>query len=106
MTYDKRKRAQERLAHRPQTCPWDCRTWGTILGIGGGIAAVVFGSALTAVAWLGGGGPYAGTVGAALLFAMIPLLFVGALCLDSEEKRKKRAREAGRDDTLPPAARW
>jgi NhaP-type Na+/H+ or K+/H+ antiporter len=94
MTYDKRKRAEGRIAYRSQTCSWDCWTWGTILGIGGGIAAVVAGSVLTAVAWFAGGGSYAGTVGTILLFAMIPLLFVGALSLDMEERRKKRTREA------------
>ncbi|MBV8859325.1 MAG: hypothetical protein JOZ02_20505 [Acidobacteria bacterium] len=98
VTYDRRGRAGERLAHRAQTCSWDCWTWGTILGIGGGFAAVAVGSVLTAVAWFDGGGSYAGTVGTVLLLAMIPLLFVGALSLDAEEKRKKRARESRRDE--------
>lgn len=98
MTYGERGRAGERLAHRPQTCSWDCRTWGTILGIGGGLAAAAVGSALTAVAWFDVGGSYAGTAGTVLLSATIPLLFVGALGLDAEEKRKRRARESRRDE--------
>jgi hypothetical protein len=98
MSYDTRKRAGERLEYRSQTCSWDCWTWGTILGIGGGIAAVVVGSVLTVVAWFEGGGSRAGTVGTILLFAMIPLLFVGALSLDVEEKRKRAARELRRDE--------
>lgn len=98
VTYDKRGRAGERLAHRSQNCSWDCWTWGTILGFGGGIAAAFVGSVLTAVAWFEGGGSYAGAVGTILLLALIPLLFVGALSLDAEEKRKKRARESLRDE--------
>lgn len=93
MTYDKRKRAEERFVYRSQTCSWNCWTWGTIVGIGGGIAAVVVGSVLTAVAWFTGGGSYVGTVGTILLLAVIPLLFVGALSLDMEERRKKRLRK-------------
>lgn len=93
MTYDRRKRAEERFEYRAQTCSWNCWTWGTLLGIGGGLAAVVAGSVLTAVAWFEGGGSRVGTVGTILLLAVIPLLSVGALCLDAEEGRKKRARK-------------
>ena len=91
MTYDK-ERGEERFVYRSQECSWGCWAWGTILGIGGGIASVVVGSVLTAVAWLTGGGSYVGTVGTILLLAVIPLLFVGAVSLDMEERRKKRSR--------------
>lgn len=94
VSYDKRKRAGDRLAHRAQSCAWDCWTWGTIIGIGGGIAAVVVGSLLTAAAWFERDGSYAGLVGTILLGLTIPLLFIGALSLDMEERRKKREREA------------
>ena len=92
VNYHRRKRAEERFVYRSQVCSWDCRAWGTILGIGGGIASVVVGSALTAVAWFTGGDSYAGTAGTVLLLATIPLLFVGALSLDMEEREKKRPR--------------
>jgi hypothetical protein len=93
-TYDGRKRAGERLEHRSRSCSWDCWTWGTILGIGGGVAAAALGAVLTAVAWFEGDGSRAGIVGTVLLLAMIPLLFVGALSLDAEERRRKRVRES------------
>ncbi len=93
MTYGRRKRAEERFEYRAQTCSWNCWAWGTILGIGGGVAAVVVGSVLTAVAWFEGDGSRVGTVGTILLCAVIPLLVVGALSLDAEERRKKRERK-------------
>src|SRR4051794_24058998 len=62
MTYDKQKYAEDGFTHRSQNCSWDCWSWGTILGIGGGIVAVVVGSVLTAVAWFERAGSYAGTV--------------------------------------------
>lgn len=93
MSYDKRRRAEERFEYRSQTRSWDCWAWGTILGLGGGIAAVVLGSVLTAVAWFEADGSRAGTAGAVLLFAVIPLLVVGALCLDLEERKRKRSRK-------------
>ena len=93
LTYDKRKRGGERFEHRAPNCSWDCWVWGTILGISGGIAAVVVGSVLTAVAWFEGDGSRVGTVGTILLPAVIPLLSVGALSLDAEERRKKRERK-------------
>lgn len=96
MTYDERKRAGERFEHRSRSCSWDCWTWGTILGIGGGVAAAALGALFTAVAWFEGDGSRAGIVGSMLLFAMIPLLFVGALSLDAGERRRKRVREARR----------
>ncbi|MFL6332710.1 MAG: hypothetical protein ACJ754_05125 [Pyrinomonadaceae bacterium] len=94
MTYDKQKYAEDGFTHRSQNCSWDCWSWGAILGIGGGIVAVVVGSVLTAVAWFERAGSYAGTVGTILLFAVIPLLIVGALSLDVEERKRKREREA------------
>ena len=94
MNYDKQKHAEGRLAYRSESCSWDCWTWGTILGIGGGITAVVFGLVLTVADWFEGGGSYTGTIGTILLFAMIPLLIVGAVSLDVEERKKQRAREA------------
>jgi hypothetical protein len=99
MTYDRRKGAGERFEHRSQTRSWDCWTWGAILGIGGGIAAVFAGCVLTVVGWFEGDGSRAGTAGTILLLVMIPLLFVGALSLDAGEGRKKRASEARRNGT-------
>ena len=91
MTYDKEKGAEERFEYRSQTRSWNCWAWGTILGIGGGMAAVVLGSAFTAVAWFEADGSRAGFVGTILLCAVIPLLVVGALCLDLEERKRKGA---------------
>ena len=94
LTYVQPKRAGERFEFRS----WDCCSWGAILGLVGGLAAIAFGSALTAVAWFLKADSYAGTAGTILLLAAIPLLAVGAQSLDAEEARKKKAREARRDE--------
>jgi high-affinity Fe2+/Pb2+ permease len=98
MTYDTQKSVEERFVYRSQTRSWDCWAWGTIIGLGGGIVAIVVGSALAAISWLLGAGSYAGTAGTILLLAAIPLFIVGAESLDVEEKKKKRAREARCND--------
>ncbi|MBV9926943.1 MAG: hypothetical protein JOZ96_18135 [Acidobacteria bacterium] len=96
--YDKRERAGERFEHRSRECSWDGCSWGAILGLVGGLAAIVVGSALTAAAWFLKADSYAGTAGTILLFAAIPLLLAGAQGLDVEEARKKRARAARCDE--------
>ena len=98
LTYDRPKRAGERFEFRSQSCSWDYCSWGAILGIVGGLAAIVFGSALTVVAWFLKADSYVGTAGTILLLLAIPLLVVGAQSLDVEEARKKRAGEARRNE--------
>jgi hypothetical protein len=98
LIYDKRKRAEDRFEYRSPTRSWDCCAWGAIIGIGGGLVAIVAGSALTVVAWFLGAGSDAGTAGTILLLAAIPLLIVGAQSLDMEDKKVKRAREARCDE--------
>jgi hypothetical protein len=98
LTYDKPKRAGERFEYRSRNSSWDYSAWGAILGLVGGLAAIVFGSALTAVAWFLKAGSYVGMAGTILLLLAIPLLFVGAQSLDVEEARKKKAREARHED--------
>jgi hypothetical protein len=98
LSYDRRRRAGGRFEFRSQCWSWDCWTWGAILGLVGGLAAIVCGSALTAVAWFLKAGSYAGTAGTMLLLAAIPLLAVGAQGLDVEEARKRRARAARREE--------
>lgn len=73
------------------------RDWclfGAIAGLAGGIIAALFGSVFTALSWLSGAGAYTKVIGTVLLVLTIPLLIIGAQCLDLLDKRKDRAREA------------
>jgi hypothetical protein len=61
------------------------KTGGAVLGLGGGIAAPLLGSILTAVAWFTGPSWHGISVerdGLVLLFLTIPLLVLGAHFLD------------------------
>ena len=83
-----------------ELCNWSRRsgwTWpavGAVLGLGGGILAVADGTLLSAIAWARGEG--AGVislhgVGSILLLSTIPLLILGAHCLDLLEGRMGRS---------------
>lgn len=100
MTYDEmKKRAngqpKQRIEYRlAGSGPWDYRSLGAIAGLAGGLIAALFGSVLTAISWFADAGTRVQTLGTVLLFLTIPLLVIGAQCLDMIEKKKDRAREA------------
>lgn len=71
---------------------WGWQTFGAIFGLAGGVIVVLFGSALTVISWFTGTGAHIQTVGTVLLFLTIPLLILGAECLDLIEKEKERAK--------------
>lgn len=77
-------------------------TWHAVCavsGIMGGILAVAVGSLLSAVAWaLGGecGGLSLHNVGGMLLLSTIPLLILGAHCLDLLDRRVERSQQPQR----------
>ncbi len=79
------------------------RTWptgGAMLGLAGGVIAATFGAFLLTIAWLMGdesAGSWLHSVGNILLFSTIPLLILGACCLDLSEK--------GTEKSEPPIAR-
>lgn len=103
MTYDEFKkstvgRPEQRLAYRSQSYVWNRRSLGAVCGLAGGVIAALLGSLLTASAWFtsggGGGNSSVHTLGAILLFLTIPLLVLGAHCLDLMDKRKDSLRES------------
>ena len=95
MTYDEMKRradseSKQRLAYRAGGNPWDWCSFGAAVGLGGGLIAVLVGSLLTVISWLTGTSSYMQAIGTVLLFLTIPLLVIGAQCLDLMEKKQKR----------------
>ncbi|HEY0322950.1 MAG TPA: hypothetical protein VGC66_18485 [Pyrinomonadaceae bacterium] len=75
---------------------WNWCPLGAVIGLSGGIIAVLAGSMLTAISWLtatGEGHSYARTLGTILLVMTIPLLVLGAHCLDLMERRKDTERD-------------
>ena len=73
----------------------DWCSFGAVAGLAGGIGSALLGSILAALSWLGGAGARLESVaGTVLLVLTIPLLILGAHCLDLTDKKKGRAREA------------
>jgi hypothetical protein len=75
---------------------WTWQAVGAIFGLVGGIIAAILGTVLLAVAWVLGeesNGLRLHSVGSILLLSTIPLLILGACCLDFLEKRIGKSRE-------------
>jgi hypothetical protein len=87
---------------------WTWQAAGTVAGLAGGMIAASLGALLSAVAWLRGdetsGLSLHGT-GSVLLLSTIPLLVVGAHCLDLLEKRAERGKQINPLDARKAAAR-
>lgn len=100
------KETQARLKELYEWTRLDSWTWqaiGAVSGLGGGILAGAAGALLSVVAWARGdvgNGLSVHNVGSALLLSTIPLLILGAHCLDLLDKlvetgrRPEHAREA------------
>lgn len=77
--------------------PVDQLSWngcGALLGLCGGIVTAMLGSLLTATTWIVGndwGGFHLQTDATVLLFLTIPLLTLGAHCLDLLERKQPRS---------------
>lgn len=72
-------------------------TFGAIVGLAGGIIAALIGSVLTAITWFTGTdavSSFIHTLGTSLLFMTIPLLILGAHCLDRVEKEIEKSRKS------------
>jgi hypothetical protein len=79
---------------------WTWQAVGAVTGLCGGVLAAVVGALLSAVAWVRGdenGGLSMHGVGSILLLSMLPLLIMGAHCLDLLDKRMERSRYASRE---------
>lgn len=70
---------------------WNKNTCGAAVGLFGGVLVAVAGSLFTAVSWVIGPtwhGVALQRIGTVLLFSMIPLLLLGAHCLDVSDNKK------------------
>ena len=82
---------KRRLADRAVSSSWDWCSFGAVAGLGGGLISILVGSLLTAISWLTGRDSYIQAAGTVLLILTIPLLVIGAQCLDlMEQKQKER----------------
>jgi hypothetical protein len=102
-------REQESLKElrEAQACLWELCLWTrgrgwtwqavvALSGCGGGILAAAFGSLLSAVAWARGddaGGLSLHGLGSILLLSTIPLLILGAHCLDLLDRRAETSQQ-------------
>lgn len=87
---------------------WTWQAAGVVLGLGGGALMWAVGSLLSALAWVRGdesSGLSIHGVGSILLLSMIPLLIIGAHCLDLLDKRMQRSRQAATEDKGAAAVR-
>ena len=89
---------QGKLTHLSNSGRWDCRSLGAIIGMAGGIIVAFLGSLLTFGSWFMRGeiGRFEHVAGTVLLLLTIPLLVLGAHCLDLVERRKQ-GEVAGRE---------
>src|SRR4051812_9047085 len=96
MTYEKiENQASNSLKQRIEYRSCDWCSIGVAAGLGGGIIAALSGSVLTALSWLTDTGSHLEKIlGTVLLVLTIPLLIIGAQCLDMLDKKKDRARDA------------
>src|SRR5262245_54663301 len=82
---------------------WTFRTGGAAFGLCGGVIAAVLGATLTAIAWFTGPkwhGHLLQRDGTILLFLTIPLLALGAHCLDLLDKQTKESTRKGKSNDL------
>ena len=69
---------------------WTWKAFGAVFGLSCGIISPLIGSVLTAIAWFTGPewhGLFIQRYGTVLLFLTIPLLVLGAHCLDLMDKQ-------------------
>jgi hypothetical protein len=76
---------------------WTWQAVGVVTGFGGGMLVIAVGALLSAVAWMRGdatSGLSIHGLGSIFLLSTIPLLILGAHCLDLLDRRVERSREA------------
>ena len=79
---------------------WTWKSTGACVGLFGGVIAPLIGVGLTALAWFIGDwhGFHIGRDGAVLLFLTIPLLILGAHCLDLLDNENEGTERREGDD--------
>lgn len=74
---------------------WNLKMCGAAFGLFGGMGAALLGSILTATAWFTNWhGLALHTAGTVMLFLTIPLLILGAHCLDLSEREAAHSKKA------------
>lgn len=76
---------------------WSWKSSGAVFGLCGGITSPLIGSILTAIAWFSGPTWHGFAMqrdGTVLLFLTIPLLILGAHCLDLMDQQEENVRKA------------
>jgi hypothetical protein len=96
MTYEEIKSpVSDSLPQRIEYHSKDWCSFGAVAGLAGGIGSALLGSLFTALSWFANDGSRLEKVlGTVLLVLTIPLLIIGAQCLDMLDKKKDKAREA------------
>lgn len=85
-----------KLEYRTQGFCWGWRSFGALVGLVGGLVAALIGSVLTAISWfveITGIGVGVQALGTDFLLLTIPLLVLGAHCLDLGEKEDGKGRK-------------
>jgi hypothetical protein len=79
---------------------WTWKSTGACIGLRGGLIAPLVGLALTTLAWFVGDwhGFHFGRSGTILFLLTIPLLILGAHCLDLLDKENERAKKGEGND--------
>ncbi len=83
------KSAPDEVIEQMRVHRWTWRSGGAAFGLCGGILSPLIGSILTAISWITGPvwhGLFLQRDGTVLLFLTIPLLILGAHCLDLMER--------------------
>lgn len=91
------RESQGTLEYRTHGFCWGWQSFGALIGVLGGIVTALIGSVFTAISWIMGAvgnGAYMQTLGTDFLLLTIPLLVLGAHCLDVVEKRTKTERNS------------
>jgi hypothetical protein len=82
---------------------WTWQALGAVVGLAGGIIAAIIGTVLSAGAWVlknEANGLSLHSIGSMLLLSTIPLLILGAHCLDLLEQRMEQSQRVDDDDAM------
>ncbi|MBA2646150.1 MAG: hypothetical protein H0U81_05050 [Pyrinomonadaceae bacterium] len=77
----------------PRKAGWTWHGIGAVFGFAGGFISLIFGATFTVISWLtgaGSGGAFLQRFGTILFLLTIPLLILGAHCLDLAEGKTPR----------------
>jgi hypothetical protein len=70
---------------------WTWQAMGAVVGLAGGLVTIIFGSAFSIISWFATSkstGSFLGKYGTTLFLFAIPLLILGAHCLDLLDRKR------------------